>query len=127
MSVNSNLNIARGKTGSISITVTSKPEVKSIRWQKGKGSTANNLQFTDSAKYENIGPLNSPELKIINADESDTGFYTCIADNGYSQGSVVFEINVGGMLFFFNKYIIFHIHIYPLLIHIELLKKYRFV
>ena len=111
MSVNSNLNIARGKTGIISITVTSKPEVKSIRWKKGNGSTAKNIQFTDSTKYERIGPLNSPKLKIINADESDTGFYTCIAGNGHSQGSVVFEINVGGMLFFFNKYIIFHIPI----------------
>jgi hypothetical protein len=111
MSVNSNLNIARGKTGIISITVTSKPEVKSIRWKKGNGSTAKNIQFTDSTKYESIGPLNSPKLKIINADESDTGFYTCIAGNGHPHGSVVFEINVGGMLFFFNKYIIFHIPI----------------
>ena len=90
-------------------------------------SLLKNIQFTDSTKYISIGPLNSPKLKIINADESDTGFYTCIAGNGYSQESLVFEINVGGMLFFFNKYIIFHIHIYPLFIYIELFKKYRFV
>jgi hypothetical protein len=55
-----------------------------------KESTAENIQFTDSTKYESIGPLNSPKLKIINADESDTGFYTCIhLDNKIHTTSVV--------------------------------------
>lgn len=125
MSVRSNLNIARGQTGMISIKMTSKPEVKSIIWQKGTGISAKNIQFTGSTKYERIGRLNSATLKIINADESDSGFYTCIADNGYSQGSLMFKINVGGMLFFCNKCISFHINIYPLLIYTKLFKTYE--
>jgi hypothetical protein len=31
--------------------------VKSIRWKKGKESTAENIQFTDSTKYESIDSM----------------------------------------------------------------------
>ena len=109
--MNSNLNIVRGQTGIIRITVTSKPEVNNIIWKKGTGSTAKNIQFIGSTKYESTTLINRATLTIINADESDSGFYTCIAYNEYSQGSTVLKINVGGMFSFFNKYIIFHIHI----------------
>lgn len=96
VSLSGSRNVAIGETATIIGSITSKPNTNKVIWKKGVGNSAIIIDVSHNSKYEIVGPLTNPQLKIKNIQESDKGIYTCVAEHLYATGSGTIDINVGG-------------------------------
>lgn len=96
VSLSGSRNVAIGETATIIGSITSKPNINKVIWKKGVGHSAVDVDVNHNSKYEIVGSLTNPQLKIKNIQESDKGTYTCVAKHLYATGSGTIDINVGG-------------------------------
>lgn len=96
VSLSGSRNVAVGETATIFGSITSKPNTNKVIWKKGIGHSAVDIDIRHTSKYEIVGSLTNPQLKIKNIQESDKGTYTCVAEHLYATGSGTIDINVGG-------------------------------